>query len=186
MSKGSLQGPEAPTPSWAAPSSSLTSCGPVPRKRPILTEKLSKKAEGSHSTYPHPAPNIQTKRQEKYFFKKGINSEECWDFPGGPVVGTLQGLGFDPWSGNSDPAGHAAQPLQDPLPALRSHPALLTVFRPRGPPGPSWCPATPTSRPPRVPSPPPCRLSGPLAQVCQTRRRRTADRHRAEAPVVVL
>ena len=68
LSKGSLQGPVAPTPSRAAPSSCLTSWAPVPWERPILTEKLSKKAEGSHSTHPHPAPNIQTKRQEKYFF----------------------------------------------------------------------------------------------------------------------
>ena len=158
LSKGSLQGPVAPTPSWAAPSSCLTSWGPVPRERPILTEKLSKKAEGSHSTYPHPAPNIQTKRQEKYFFLKRRQFRRMlglsWRSSGGDSALPMQGLRFDPWSGNSDPAGHAARPLQDPLPALRSHPALLTVFRPWQPPGPSWCPATPTSRPPGCPAPP--------------------------------
>lgn len=41
--------------------------------------------------------------QEKYFLKKGVNSEECWDFPGGPVVGTLhfhgRGSGSTPGQG---------------------------------------------------------------------------------------
>lgn len=71
-----------------------------------------------------------------------------WRSSGGDSALPRQGLGFNPWSGNSDPASHAVQPLQDPLPALKSHPPLPTVFRHGRA---SWCIAIPGSRPPRSP-----------------------------------
>ena len=106
---------------------------------------------------PPPRPQHPDKETGEIFFLKRRQFRRMlglsWPSSGGDSALPMQGLRFDPWSGNSDPAGHAARPLQDPLPALRSHPALLTVFRPWQPPGPSWCPATPTSRPPGCPTP---------------------------------
>ena len=95
-------------PSQAAPPTCQPSWGPVPRERPILTEELSNKAEGSDSTHPYPALNIQARTQEKFFLKKGVNSEECWDFPGGPGEGTLHFHG----RGSGSTPGQGIQVLQ--------------------------------------------------------------------------
>lgn len=140
--KGSLPGPVGPTPSCAAPASCLTSWAPVPRERPILTAKLGRKAEGSHSAYPHPTPNTQTETGE-VFFKKGVSSEESGDFPGGAAVGTLD----FPCRGSGSTPGQGTQVLQAMQRASAGSTAcpqvtrpLLTVSRP------SWC--TPASRPP--------------------------------------
>ena len=117
LSKGSLPGPVDPTPSCAAPSSCLTSWEPVPREWPILTEKTGKKAEGSHSTYPHPTPNIQTERQEKYFLKNASVQKSA-----GTLL-VVQWWGrWTPSAGARVPTpGQGTQALQGPRPALRSH-----------------------------------------------------------------
>ena len=63
-------------------------------------------------------------------FKK----ENNWEFPDGPVVRTphfhCQESGFDPWSGNQDPASSAAQPQKNKrkennFGCLNVHPARL-------------------------------------------------------------
>ena len=46
-----------------------------------------------------------------------MNTHTLREFPGGPVVGTLcfhsQGCGFNPWSGNYNPASCAAWPINN-------------------------------------------------------------------------
>ena len=97
LSKGSLQGPEAPTPSWAAPSSCLTSCGPVNGQ---FSPRNSARRRRAHTQLtPTPPPTSRQRDRRNIFLKKASIQKNAGTFLAVQWWGLCRGSGLIPGQG---------------------------------------------------------------------------------------